>query len=360
MGPAVRYEFARKQLLPTLESVYYFPKGSVKAYVGRGVSQLNPNEGISPVLNGFTTLFFERNYMRLFQKDYVRVELENYFADKVQINSYVELADRRTLTNHAGTFINWNDRSYSPNTDANAYNGTTDFANHRAAIFGTHLIYTPTVAYSIYNGRRSYVETQDPYFHLKLNAGVPGIAQSTSNFVNAAFGIEQAKTLGIRGKLIYYVEAGAFLHKKEANFPDYFHFDGNRTILIVGDGLRSFRNLPYYKFSNAVRFAQQHVVYIPRRFLLSRFPLLEAIGWKESFGYHGLTVPGQPQYSEVTYGIDGIFRFMRVEGFATFNDATFQQAGARVGITLKAFTPQLKRKSNRNSNGGEGSVKIEL
>jgi len=360
IGPNVRYQFARESLLPTLQSAYYYPKGNLKAEAGRGVSQLNPLSGIDPFLNSAASLLFERNYMRLFQKDFIRLESENFFADRVQINTHVELAERTSLANAVNKpQINWADRTYTTNVDDNLFVGNTAFATHRAAVAGAHIIYTPTVAYTINNGRRTYVSGSEPYFHVKSNIGIPGIAKSTSNFVNGAIGVEQSLKLGIRGKLIYYLEAGAFLHKKQAFLPDFFHFEGNRTFLIVGDGLKGYRSLPYYRYSNAARFAQQHIIYIPRKLILSQFPLLAAIGWKETFGYHGLTTPGQPQYSELTYGIDGIFRFVRIEGVASFNNQVFDRVGFRIGLSLKGFTPKLRRSSGQSDNAGE-SVSVKL
>lgn len=360
IGPKLRYEFARTNLMPSLDALYYFPSGNVKLELGRTVSQINPAGAISPMLNTAASLLFERNYMRLFEKDFVRVDMENYFADRFQINSYAELAERRPLTNHVKRpLIDWKKRQFWPNIDDNYYAGSTAMDTNRSALLGTHLTFTPTVRYVLRNGRKSFVPGSEPYIHVKLNMGLPGIARSKTDFLNAALGLEQTLELGIRAKLIYYAEAGAFLYHRQTYVPDYFHFDGNRTFLIVGDGLRAFRNLPYYRYSTPVRYAQQHAVYTMRRFLITRIPIVEILGWKESLGYHGLTVPGRPQYSELTYGIDGIFRFLRIEGVATFEDVKFKQAAFRIGITLKGYTPKLRRSTGKGSESGEG-IRISL
>ena len=361
-GPRARYEFARENVLGILESGYSYKNGWLRAAGGRYISQVNPEGAIDPALNAVSSLLFERNFMRLFEKDYVRLETENTFADKFQLNTGFELAERRYLNNHVkGPFVNWHDRIYAPNYDPNVYSptGNTYFQNHRAAIANFSAIYTPTVRYGIHNGHKSYIPGQEPYFHAKVNVGIPNIAQSTTNFLNAALGLEQRLTLGVRATINYYVEAGAFLYNKQTYMPDYFHFQGNQTFLIVGDGISAFRTLPYYKFSTPIRYAQQHVVYTPRRFLLTRILYVELLGWKESFGYHGLTVPNQPQYSELTYGFDGIFRFVRVEGVAVFNNAKYDRFAFRIGVTLKRKNPGLKRSSPEGSDERR-SVNITL
>jgi len=364
IGPKVRYQTARNHALPVLEAEYRHSKGSIRLQGGQYISQINAATGISPIINGMASLFFERNYMRLYQKDFARLETENYYEDRLQVNTYAEWASRNTQENNVRRpLINWTDRTFAPNNgDANAFAGTLGVGNHKAATAGFALIYTPTVKYILRNGQRSFTTGSEPYLHLKTNVGLPGVAGSTTRFGNTAVGVEQSLSIGVRGRLSYYAEAGAFWWQQKTYAPDYFHFEGNRTFLIVGDGLRAFRNLPYYYYSTPSRYAQLHAIYTPRQFLFSRLTLVRMLGWRESFGYHGLVTPHGGIYSEATYGLDGIFRIARIEAVASFRGGRYEQTSVRIGLTLKTLTPKLKRGRGpgNNDNNNDGAININL
>src|SRR5690606_5060764 len=83
---------------------------------GRMESQFNPKEPIHPIVNLFTTFFLERNYMRLYEKDFLHLGIEKGFKEKLVFNLDVEYAERWNLENHSDLrLIDYKDRTYSPN-----------------------------------------------------------------------------------------------------------------------------------------------------------------------------------------------------------------------------------------------------
>jgi hypothetical protein len=355
-GPRVRYGLARKDFMPSALAEYNFVKGRVTLEGGRYVSQLSGEESIAPSVNSLYTFFFKRNYLRMYAKDYLKLGFENTFAQKLYVNLFTEWAERaymfRTMNK---PIIKNNKREFFPDIDVNEFVGSAGFEPHRAHTAGFHLTYTPSVRYSISNGRKTYYETGLPYFHFKGRAGIPGIKSADAAFVASALGIEQRISMGARADFLYYIEGGMFIDKQKIYFPDLFHFAGNRTIFITGDPLRSYRLLPYYQYSNTMQYAQLHLVYTPRLLLLNRMYFIDMMGWKESLSYRGLTLPGGRQWSEASYSLDGISRFMRFEVVGGFMNNTFKELNFRIGITLKNRQPSLPRET-----ANDESISINL
>ena len=143
---------------------------------------------------------------------------------------------------------------------------------------------------------------------------------------------------GIRSNLKYSVSAGVFLNNNKMYFTDYKHFMGNEFFVQTGDGLSTFRALPYYLYSTHERFLEAHLTSTWRKLALTQIPYIRQLGFKENLLFHYLNTPQTPHYAEVGYGFDGLFPgfpFFRVEAVGTFLNFKYQDTVFRIGSTWK-------------------------
>ncbi len=344
-----RYSFARNAFSPRGEASYRWRRNTLSAEGGRGISQYNPENPISFLLNSVTTLFFEQNFAKIYEKDYFRLNYaHSQNNDHFKIGASVEYADRKGLENAeklAGyRWINWKKREFTSNTpeiaqDIQLHPGlqvpAPRMPDHIALIFQASASYKPWQQYRIKNGKTTYYKDDSPEFTLSYRKGIPDLLGSNADFDFLHFKIRHGFETGIRSKLYYQIGAGSFLNRKSVWFPDYQHFNGNRFFFQFGDPVGTFRMLDYYRHSTREEFLEGHLLAEFRQLLLTQIQWFRRYGIKETVIAHYLATPGSNHYTELGYGFDVGIRFpFRIEIVSNFEKFRYMQTAFRIGTTM--------------------------
>ncbi len=344
LGGTGRYQFGRQQVVGYGLASYQHKATKISAAGGRYVYQFNPNNPISPLLNSITTLLFEQNFMKLYQKDFANlIVTASPFGERITLTGSIERARRSELVNFKEDikpWINWKNRQFTPNRPENEElsndPATAFMPTHVATILDLKLsTRLGAKQYVIRNGRR-IARRNDDAPRLWINYR-KGMGQVDYDFLQAS--LTHSFETGIRSRLSYELRAGAFLNDSKLYFPDFKHFSGNQFFLQQGDVLSSFRLLPYYQYSTGKRFLEGHALAEFRQLLLTQLTLLRLAGLKENVFVHYLATPASQNYTEVGYGLDGlipqVLPFFRVEVISQWQNARYQGLGFRIGTTLK-------------------------
>ena len=340
IGAAGRYQFGRKQVVGYGMAGVRFRKATLDASGGRYFYQYNPDNPISSGLNGIATLIFEQNFMKLYQKDFVRMQgTLRTLGDRLSLSGSLEYARRTELTNFKESispWIDWKNRMFTVNRPDNVELSTTSFPTHNALTLDlTARLTLGTIQYRIRNGARLAITDADaPVLSLNYRKGMADVSY---DFVQA--GLRQSIETGIRSRLSYAVSAGTFLTSRQLYFPDFKHFMGNEFWFQQGDPVTVFRLLPYYQYSTAQRFAEGHLFGEFRKFLITQVTVLRLLDLRENLFINYLVTPSLSNYTEVGYGLNGlipkILPAFRVEVVGQFQDGNYQGLGYRVGTTLR-------------------------
>ncbi len=345
LTPVGRYEFGRRQFVGYGTAALVHKASSVAVSGGRYIYQFNPDNPISPTLNTITTLFFERNFMKLYQKDYFLnlTAAAKPLDGQLSLSGSLDYAQRSQLDNYRDDlkpYFNWKRFSYTPNQPYNAETGSqtstgTDFPTHKALVLNLTASgrLSPT-RYRIRNGNRIPLRNNSPELTVNYRKGM---ADVDYDFAQAT--IRHTIETGIYSSLSYQASVGGFMNNKTVYFPDFKHFQGNEFFLQQGDPVASYRLLPYYEYSTRQRFFEGHALVEFRKFALTRIAVLRLIGLKENVFVHYLATPASRNYTELGYGLDGlipsVFPFFRVEVISQFQDGRYQGLGFRIGTTYK-------------------------
>lgn len=333
IAPTARYAFARDKLTGKLAIHYPIGENQLKLEGGRYVSQFNAQDPIHPFLNTFTTLLYEQNYIKLYEKDYVQLALRRKVSDKLRLETDISWAKRRQLFNN--TNHSWRDketRAYTPNAPVNLERDDTSFPTHDALIFSLHGEFQPFLKYRIRDDEKSIVNESSPEFRLTYRKGISDLLNSQVNYDVLEAGVQHQFEIGVRGRLDYHVYAGSFLNNQQLYFMDYQHFMGNRTVIQMSDPVGSFRLLDYYLYSTGKQYVASHLHYQFRKFLFTQIFEVRLLGIKENILFNYLKTELSPHYMEVGYSLDNVLRFLRVEAIANFEDGKYRNFGVRIGI----------------------------
>ncbi|MEZ0485295.1 DUF5686 and carboxypeptidase regulatory-like domain-containing protein [Fibrella aquatica] len=339
-----RYQTGRQQFIGYGTIGYQHKRTAIDVSGGRFVAQLNPDNPISPSLNALTTVLFERNFMKLFQKDYVKLDVSALpIEGRLQLSGSLEYAERTELANYKEgikPLINWNQFQYTPNRPATSEVGSAAFPVHQAMILNVNAsLRLGELRYRIRNGRRIQLRNSEaPLLSLNYRKGISGIGGSDVNYDFAQATWRHSFETGIRSRLAYQATAGGFLNNSSVFFPDFKHFQGNEFFFQLGDPVSSFRMLPYYQYSTRSRFAEAHVLGEFRQLLITQLTLVRLAGLKENLFVHHLATPASRGYTEIGYGLDGLipgFPFFRLEVVGQVQGGKYMGTGFLIGTSLK-------------------------
>ncbi len=333
ISPIARYAFSREKLTGKLRVDYRFKNKRLTVEGGQYVEQFNSAEPIHSLVNTFTSLFLGDSYMKIYERNFVDLNYTQRIDDKYSFRTHWTWARRSELFNNSTyTFFKGNKDQYTPNEPINLELPTTSFNPNRAFIGSVSLDARPWQKYRIRNGRKMRVDGSSPLLSFSYRKGIKGVADSDVAFDQIELGFKDDFKIGIRGKLDLAWQAGVFFNTNNMYLMDYKHFLGNLTPFITTDPVGSYRLLDYYKHSTANEYFSANAHYHFRKFLVTRFPLVRVTGITENIFVNYLATPTSKNYTEVGYGIDGIFRIFRLEAAAAFQDGQYLNYGFRVGI----------------------------
>lgn len=332
LKPTLRYSVAREKFIGKVLAKYQFKTGDIALRVGRYVEQFNDAPAVYPLLNTSFSTIWEQNFMKLYEKDFVKVNYGRRFSTKFEMSAELEFEERNRLTNNTDfKIIDWR-REFTPNLPVNI-NPIDEFDGQRALTANVKFYYKPFVKYVIRNGVKRPVTQRPTRFSLEYYKGFKDLAGSDVNFDRVVVGYKDEFDFGAKGKTFFNTNIGAFLNNTNLGFMDYAHFPGNRAFITQNDPVESFRLLDYYRFSTNKFYAQNFVFHRFRKLLITQIPATRFLGFKEGAFLNYLYTPDSNNYTEIGYSLDGILKFFRVEIATQYENMKYQGWGVRVGIS---------------------------
>lgn len=343
LGVTPRYGFSWDRGVWRSDADYHFgvdhSRNRLSLHGGRYVSQFNEPRPVSELFNTFYALLGERNFVQLYEKDFIGASWRKRWRSTASLNLNVEWADRDlSLQNTTDqTWINSENRVYADNLPAILEAPAMIPPSERAATVGMRFMVKPWQKYRIRNGERSPIEASSPSFTLNYRMGLPDVNESVTDYQRVGLTYRHTIRPGARGKIDLKIDMGLFLNNDYVGLADYQHFAGNQMIFTTADPVGAFRLLPYYSFSTQDKWVAAHAHYQFRRFLLTQIWEVQMTGARENFFVNYLNSPESEHYTEVGYSIDNILRFLRIETAVAFRDGKYYDWGIRIGVASNIF-----------------------
>ena len=300
---------------------------------GIKTEQFNSANPISNTENLVSTLLFEDNYMKLYDKSFVQGQYFQELFNGVKLNSILSFERRKALYNNSDYILrNEDGDTYTSNNPLNE----TDFTSKP---FNTHNIAKLNVNASI-NFAQDYLSYPDGKYNIPnrkfptLSLGYEkGFAATNSNYNFDQFkaNLRQLIDLGNKGEFEYNMSGGLFANGDNIAFMDYHHFNGNQTnVKLDGSYLNSFKNLPYYGLSTNNNYAEFHAEHRFNGYILNKIPLLNKLNFNLILGANAAITQDNKPYSEYSIGVDNIgfgkFRFLRVDYVRSYQSGFLNDA----------------------------------
>ncbi|WP_111682970.1 DUF5686 and carboxypeptidase regulatory-like domain-containing protein [Winogradskyella tangerina] len=307
---------------------------------GEQVQQFNPANPITPIGNTIASLFFEENYMKLYERRFIQLNYSEELFNGFRLFSSISYETRNALFNTTDqSFYPRADQEYTSNNPLDPTSATAPFENHNIVKlnvtgrinFGQKFLSYPDSKFNI--GSDAY-----PTLVLSYEKGF-GATNSDYDFDQIKARIYQSFNIADKGRFRYNIRTGKFFNADDIAFMDFQHFNGNQiNVSRRGNYTDVFNNLGYYDLSTNDSYLEMHAEHDFNGFILGKIPLLNKLNFNLIVGAHNLATPGNKPYQEFTIGIDNIgwgkFRFLRFDYIRSYQGG-FQ--GDAILFGLKFF-----------------------
>lgn len=354
---ALNYGFSEKRLRGGLrlkrrfESIQYT---EAELSGGIAVEQFDRNKQIGELPNLLYSLLDKRNFLKLYEKTFVRAETSRNVAPGLRLELASEYADRRALVNHSTYSLYKGDRDYTPNAPL-----PVAISEPEQPFFNPSRAFTIEMSarirfgetYSTYPDFRVYQRSKWPEIYLRYTKAMPiAFLLSDVDYDLVQARISQSDlSMGLFGYSEWNLGGGVFLRNKGLEFMDFYHPNGNQTIIgKPRDYVRGFFLLPYYEYSTDGTYGYAHWRHHFNGWLLDKLPGLRKLNWREALGfgiYHADKFAVQNErpdvnlpYWEASFGFYNIgikiFRPLHVDIAVGFFGKDLHRTGLVLGIDL--------------------------
>lgn len=317
----VRYNFGKK----------YFSNVSVSG--GKRVYQLNNDNPIETLQNSISSLFFIKNFMKLYATNYARINFSKGLGSGFTVFGNFQFQDRMPLENT--TAYNWNNKStkqYLPNYPIEITN--SNFSRHQASMLTVGLTIQPKSRYIEFPDRTINIGSSWPSFNLQYTKGINGLFGSDVDYDKWQLTVRDNLNLKLLGRFNYRVQTGGFLNSNKVELQDRKHLPGNRLIT-AEDYMTTFQLPQYYLYSNAEKYyATVFVEHHFNGFLTNKIPAFKKLNWNLVTGANIMWLP-KTTYAEWHIGFENIFRIIRVDVVTGYTQGKAPRYEFRIGFNIR-------------------------
>ena len=332
----LNYSVETKRLRGTLGGRYKFNainNATAWANFGAKTQQFNRSNPISNLHNDISSLFFENNFMKIYDKQFAEIGYAQELFNGLRFSSQIAYENRKVLFNTSDEVINPQDNIKYTSNNPLAPNdfGSAPFTNHDLILldlgigirFGEKYMSYPDLKFNISN-------SDYPQLYFNYSKGFSA-SVSDYNFDHFNVRLRQNINLKTTGILKYNLSIGTFFENKDLAFTDYKHFNGNLThVNTKGNYLSSFKNMGYYDFSTSNNYFEYHLEHDFKGYILGKIPWVNTLNLNLVIGAHGIGIKNESPYKEFNIGLGNIgwkkYRFLRVDYVRSYVNGAIDDA----------------------------------
>jgi len=332
--PNLRYGFSNKHFNAHISTAYNYGKKarqSISISIGKKVFQFNNAEPITERINTYSSLFYERNYMKIYEAWFGKLAYAKELGNGLNVVISTEYQDRMPLENTTTyTWKNYNSRIFTPNYPTILT--ATNIPMHQALTVSGSLRWQPGTKYIKLPEAMFNVGSSAPVFELGYKQGINNLLGSDVDYSKWNFTMYDNINLKLAGRIAYRLNVGGFLTANKLFIPDYQQYLGNQTS-IASDYLNSFQMMDYYSFSNTSKLqASSHIEYHLNGLLSNKIPLLRKWNWYFVAGGNALHASKYRDYAEVFLSVENILKVLRIDFVESFQTSHKPAFGIRIGV----------------------------
>lgn len=297
---------------------------------GKRVSQFNRDNPIDPFTNTVYSLFYKKNYMKIYENRFAQIEYNSSLENGLKWNVNTNYEDRFPLQNTTDFSFREKNQTILPNHPYELAN--IPFNRNQALVTTLTISYQPGQRYIELPDAKISVGSKYPTLQLQYSKGIKNVLGSDADFDKWRFSVYDNMNFKLGGEFRYRIAMGGFLNAAQVDIPDFQHFNGNQTYNAL-KYLNSFQLAPYYRYSNTAKlYTELHAEHHFNGLLSNKIPLFNQLKWNFLAGANILYINHNNYYAEAFAGVENIFKIMRVDFIWAYQAEPGRYFAVRMGF----------------------------
>ena len=300
----VRYGFSSKDWYGSLSGNLPVGSSNLGFNLGSDVLDLNNLGSIHTLGNSINSLFYERNYLKMYEKKFLQLWARRRISGGLIATLSTEWASRKTLSNTSNySFIDDKEEAFTSNNPFAPLRETELFPENQSFRVGLRATYDFNNEYATYPDGKVYQPSRFPRLGVNFTHSFRDIFGSDTRFDLLSFDISKSDIkFGLYGKTSFSLGAGKYLNSEKMYYPDFKHFIGTRSLAYTPQ-TNTFLFLSYYQFSTPEKYLEGHLEHNFSGFITNKIPLIRKLKLQEIAGFNYLGTPGFKNYKEIYFGL---------------------------------------------------------
>ncbi len=338
--PDFRWAFSRKQFMWRVNGTYSFnglKQKQIYLRTGMYSKDIGNGGGVNTLLNSITSLFFEKNYLKLYDSKYFITGFKTEIANGLNLDISTNIEGRYVLENTTDYSFIETSNVYTDNIPDNSYldsasNPINYMDDMSHADINLKLTYTPFQKFRMNNGRKVPGGSTWPTFSLAWQHGINDIPDINGKrtYDMIRFEVFRNHDVGAFSDLKWRLRTGGFIDNRSVPFYDFFHFNPQPPLVLFDDYQDAFMLPQYYSLSTPEVFAEFHIKYTTPYLLIKLLPGISNTLMRENISLSYLGSKNTPHYTELGYGISEIFFLAELGVYVGFEDLGYKSIGGKL------------------------------
>ena len=271
--------------------------------------------------------------MKIYEAEFFRLGYTAGVGGGLTLNGNFQFQNRHYLSNLADP-LSWRDikdRVFTPNYP---YAAPFFVPDNQASGITLGVTWRPGGKYIEFPDRKVSLGSKYPTLTASVTKGIDGFLGSDVDYTKWHVSVSDNLNLKLGGRFNYRLAADGFFDANKTFVQDAIHYLGNQTI-ISSEHLASFQLAPYYQYSNTAKFNfSAHAEYHLNGLLSNKIPGFKKLNWFFIVGGNSLHITRQTDYYEAFFGIENIFKVLRVDFVQGFEKGGNRPNGFRISAPL--------------------------
>jgi hypothetical protein len=342
--PELRWAFSREKLMWSINSTFNYNRLKQKQIylrIGMTSQDFNNTGGINPFINSLTTLFMQKNYLKLYESTYVILGHTQEVVNGLYLGLSADIENRRVLSNTTDFSFIKTKRKYSDNIPLNGSVSDPFYqlyypGNHLHTSISAIFTYTPRQKYRIYEGRKIPAGSDYPTFNILLKHGINKFMEDTisgghlNHFDLIKIEATYNRNIGAFSEYRWIVRAGGFLNGKGVTFQDLSHFNSQPFPILLNNYQDAFMLTKFYQLSTSHFFIEGHFKYTNPYLLLKLLPGISNTLMRENLSFSYLYTNHSGSYTEIGYSISEVLLLGEIGVYTGFMNTNYFSTGIRI------------------------------
>ncbi|HPE75139.1 MAG TPA: DUF5686 and carboxypeptidase regulatory-like domain-containing protein [Draconibacterium sp.] len=336
--PEIGYAIDRRAVFGSVNSTFknvFWKKSTVELGLGKESRDFKTSPpGIKPILNAASSWFFAKNYMRLYETTFLKLNFSQQVSNKFTLFSSVNYDQFEPLKNSA-TYIFTMDKDFAPNLPKGFTVDDPEIQAQRSFMYTVGANYYLRL-HKPWLQESPFIFIKDFYnFKLQFKQGVENVFNSVSKFSQIDFSYHQQANISPAAGIDLYANAGYFFNTDQMHFSQFQHFQTNEIPFMLDFFTHTFQLMNDYGPSTNKSYLHVGSEIRTEYVLLRYLSFINTNTWSESVHLNYLTTPTLNNYWEAGYSLNSLLFIGNVGVFTGFKGGKLENVMFK--ITLSGY-----------------------